>query len=148
MTIPTFSHPLASGGQQLAVNARLVLCELVHAQWRLVFAHDIGVTVTVPAKFGDALARDPDLETAARIHRDVLIAFIGIAAVTIGATDRPGEMDVVGELQTHPFHDAVAIKTGILAHTGSTAQQGNQHKQHSLHLHRSLIKPRFAAALH
>ena len=124
VAIHALGRPPAAGGQHLAVNARLVLGKLVHGQLRVVFAHEIGVAVTAPAEFRDALARDPDLEAAARVHRDVLVAFVGIAAVTIGATDRVGEMDVVGELQAHPFHDAVTIKAGILAGTGSAAQQG------------------------
>jgi hypothetical protein len=125
VTIHTFGHTPASGGQRLAVNAGFVLGKLVHA--RLIeLAHDVGVAVAFPAKFRNALGFDPHLETAARTHRDVLIGFILIPAVTIGATDRAGEMDVIGELPAHPFHDAVTIKTGILPGRGSTAQQDNQ----------------------
>ena len=90
----------------------------------------------LPQNCGNALALDPDLEAAARVHRDVLVAFVGIAAVTIGATDRLGEMNVIGELQAHPFHDTVTIKAGILAGTGSANQQGDQRNQQSSRFHR------------
>lgn len=137
MAIHALGCTLAPGGQQLAMDTGLVFGELIHTRLRLVFAHEIGVTVTSPAEFRDPLARDPDLETAARIHRYVLVSFIRIAAVTIGATDRLGKMDVVGELQTHPLHDTMTIKAGILADTGSAAQKRNQRKQQSLSLHKS-----------
>ena len=126
VTIHTFGHTPASGGQRLAVNAGFVLGKLVHGQLWIVFAHEIGVAVAFSAKFRNALGSDPHLETAARTHRDVLIGFILIPAVTIGATDRAGEMDVIGEPKAHPFHDAVTIKAGILPGTGSAAQQDNQ----------------------
>ena len=128
VTIHTLGRPLAPGGQQLAVNTGLVFCELVHPRL-LVLAHDVGVAVALSAKFWDPLARDPNLEALVRVHRDVLVGFIRITAVTVGTTDRLGEMDVIGELQTHPFHDTMTIKTGILAGTGSAAQQGSQRDQ-------------------
>jgi hypothetical protein len=44
-------------------------------------------------------------------------------------------MDVIGELQTHPFHDAMTIKAGIFAGTGSAAQQGDERDQQYWKLH-------------
>jgi hypothetical protein len=116
------------------VNAGFVLGKLVHGQLWIVFAHEIGVAVAFSAKLRNTLGFDPHFETAARVHRDVLIGFILIAAVTIGATDLLGEMDVIGEPQAHPFHDAVTIKAGILPGTGSANQQDNQREQPSLRL--------------
>ena len=142
MAIHTLGHPLAAGGQQLAVDTGLVFGQLVHAWLRLVFAHEIGVAVAFSAELGNALARDPDLETAAGVHRDVLVGFRGIAAVTIGATYCLGKMDVIGEPQTHPFHYAMTIKAGILADTSATAQQGNQRHQLNWKLHETRFGPR------
>ena len=134
VTIHTFGHTPASGGQRLAVNAGFVLGKLVHA--RLIeFAHHIRVAVALSAKLRNALGSDPHLETAAGTHRDVLVRFILIPAVTIGATDRAGEMDVVGELPAHPFHDAVTIEAGILPGTGSANQQDNQRDQQHWRFH-------------
>src|ERR1035437_5083881 len=129
VAIHTLSGPLARRREPLAVNAVRVLGQRIHARGRLVFAREIGVAVTVSAKFGDALALDPELEAATRAHRDVLIAFAGIATVATGATDRVGEMDVIGELQAHSFHDTVTIEAGILAGPGSAAQQQEQPDQ-------------------
>jgi hypothetical protein len=93
--------------------------------------------MTAPAEFWNPLARDPDLEAAARVHGDILVGFSRIPAVTIGTTDRFGKVDVIGELQAHPFHDAMTIKAGILADTGTTAQKHNQGEQQFLPLHKS-----------
>ena len=92
MAIHAFGRPLAAGGQRLAVDAGLVLGKLVHARLRLVTAHDIGVAVAAPAVGGDAQARDPQLEAAAGIHGEVLVGFVGVAAVAAVATDGLGEM--------------------------------------------------------
>ena len=142
VAIHTLGRPLVSGGQRPAVNNGLVLGQLVHARLRLIFAHEIGVAVAAPAELGNARARDPDLETAAGVHRDILVGFGGIAAVATGATDRLGKMDVIGEPQTHPFHYAMTIKAGILADTSATAQQGNQRHQLNWKLHETRFGPR------
>ena len=135
VTIHTFGHTPPSGGQRLAVNAGFVLGKLVHGQLWIVFAHEIGVAVAFSAKFGNTLGFDPHFEAVARTHRDVHVRFILVAAVTIGATDRAGEMDVVGELPAHPFHDAVTIEAGILPGTGSANQQDNQRDQQHWRFH-------------
>lgn len=136
VAIHTFGRPLAACCQQLAVNTRLVLGELIHGQLRLVFAHETGVAVAASAKFGHALAGDSQLEAAACIHRDVLVGFMRVTAVAMEATDRIGEMNVIGELQARPLHDAVAIEAGILAETGSAGQKGKQCNQVSPLVHK------------
>src|ERR1035437_3414367 len=85
--------------------------------------------MTATAKFGDVPALDSELEAATRVHRNVLVAFARIAAMTPGATDRFGKMDVIGEPQAHPFHDAMTIEAGILGGPGSAAQQQEQPDQ-------------------
>jgi hypothetical protein len=129
VAIYTFGGTLAAGGEPLAVNAVCVLGQLIHANLRLVFAHEIGVAVATPAEYGDVPALDSKFEAATRTHRDVLIAFARIAAMATGATDRIGEMDVIGEPQAHPFHDAVTIEAGILARPSGAAQQQAQPNQ-------------------
>jgi len=135
VAIHTLGHPPASSGQQLSMNAIRIFRVLIHARL-IVLAHDIGVAVAVCTKLRNALALHAEFETPARVHRNILIALIGVAAMAIGATDRLGEMNVIGELVAHAFHDKVAFKAGIFPGANSACEEGQQRNQQSLYLHR------------
>lgn len=123
VTIHTLSRPPSTRRQQLAVNPVRVLRKLVHARLRFVLAHELSIAVAMPAEFWNTLTCHAYFETATRIHRDVLVALVGITTVTMGTADLLCEMDVVRENAARPFHDTVTIKAGILAGTSSAAQQ-------------------------
>ena len=60
------------------------------------------------------MALDPDFEAPLRAHRQVLVFFLGVAPVTVSATDRVPVMHVILESNACAFDDAVALETGIL----------------------------------
>ena len=134
VAIHTLSRAFAAGRKQLSMNARLILGELIRGFLRVELAHEIGVAVATSAKFRHARARNPDLETAARVHGDILLAFVAVAAVAIRATDLFCKMDVIRKLQTRPLHNTVAFETTILAPANSAHEQRGQRNQQHLRL--------------
>src|SRR5579872_895326 len=80
VAIDAFRGTAAAGGEQLAMDAVRVMRELVGGKRVVVGGHEVRVRMAVAAELGDALAGDADFEAAARVHGNVLVGFVGVAA--------------------------------------------------------------------
>lgn len=124
VAIGALSRAFAAGREQFSMNTGLVFGELIRRLLRIELVHEIRIAVAVSAEFRHALARHPDLETTARVHRYILLTLSAIPAVAVRTTDFFCKVDVIRELQTRPLHHAMAFETTVLAHADSTGKRG------------------------
>ena len=88
---------LVAAEQRLAVAARAVLGELVHALGGIEVLHGGGVGMARRAEGGNVLGRRLAAEPLLRIVGDVLVLRARVAAVAGGAGEARARVDVVGE---------------------------------------------------
>ena len=106
-----------SGGEALAVNAGVVLVELIGAQAGIVSAHQVGIGVARAAKLRNLLAVDLALPAGLAAHGLRGIVAGCVAAVATGAGEALLGVDVLAEFFLRDpqiaLHAGMAIETGV-----------------------------------
>ena len=104
-------------GQSLAVDAGVVLVELIGAQAGIVGAHECRVGVAGTAQLRNQLPIDLALPAFTTVHRLRRVIARGIASVATGAGETFLSVNVLAELLSSDLefalHAGVAIEAGV-----------------------------------
>ena len=127
------SHFCVALREELAVNAGLVLAQLIGAQRRIVFAHECCIRMATSAKTGDVFAFDLSAKPRGFAH-SIRVGFSGVAAVAARTSQALLRMDVTGKLRFRDLERrierAVAIQASIRRLSPAPASEENRrHKQ-------------------
>jgi hypothetical protein len=144
MAVNTDGNLCVSLGEEPAMDAGLVLAQLVRAQGWIVLAHKRGVGVATPAEFRHVFAVDLSTETCGFAH-GVHVRFGGIAAMTTRASEALLRVNVAckllfGDLKGR-IHAAVADEAGVLRPSADGTAQRQRYQNKEPRLRCSAISP-------